>query len=851
MKKLFLSFVFVFMLFASISYGQNNNTGYNLIDSANVSNVSAYQSVINGIGNAHTFEQTGVSTQKNTIPYTGWQKNFGQYQLPDSVIVTGYGDVNSQLTRLGIQLRTNGDSVNYSGTSLQVLQAKAQVQRISFLLYKNSSQTTFNQLRFYASFEQNVVGVMKFNIVKIEIIYSGGNYTVIDDGSGITGGTLSPPGTLYYPSNGATNVPIDTVFRWSAVSGATGYSFNLDGNISALTDTFKVVTGMSYGQHSWSVATINSVGTGSYSSSAMFTTVGAIGVPSKPVLILPTNNSSGISVNPTFRWRVSTGATTYQLLVYTIADTLVNQILSDTTYTAGGLSINTQYSWRVIAKNIAGETFGDAWTFTTTISSSGNPPLPTTLIAPTNGATGVTNSVNFSWNSSSGATMYNILVVQVSTGDTVTNRIVTATAYQQTLGDMTQYSWKISAGNSYGFSAFSQTWSFTTAPPQSGLQAPVIAYPANGATNIELSFTVVVDSVTGATSYDLELLKDTVLATHSSTSTSFSISGLLYNTTYRLRVRAKNTQQTSDWGPLSSFTTKVAQVTVQKPTLVLPSNGASGLSQNIQFTWTVNGQADSVRLQLFEGGNIVINSKFPVSTTSYNSPELKYKTTYFWRMLAIKSGVSSDWTDLFSFTTMSAPVTLQAPLLISPPNNSVVYTLNPKLTWGDVQGAETYILQASNSSAFETFFQTSTNTTSFELPNSYTHDGFTYYWRVRAVKGNETSNWSKVWNFLILITTDIESVGGGVPTSYSISQNYPNPFNPSTVINFSLPKQSNVLVKIYDITGKEVETLVNEELPAGRYKVTFNNASKLASGIYIYRIISNDFVETKKMILMK
>ena len=88
------------------------------------------------------------------------------------------------------------------------------------------------------------------------------------------------------------------------------------------------------------------------------------------------------------------------------------------------------------------------------------------------------------------------------------------------------------------------------------------------------------------------------------------------------------------------------------------------------------------------------------------------------------------------------------------------------------------------------------------------------------------------------------------PATFKLSQNYPNPFNPSTIIQYNLPKTGLVSLKIYDILGREVATLVNEQQVAGVYKVTFD-ASKLASGVYIYRIISGNFVSTKKMMLLK
>ena len=88
------------------------------------------------------------------------------------------------------------------------------------------------------------------------------------------------------------------------------------------------------------------------------------------------------------------------------------------------------------------------------------------------------------------------------------------------------------------------------------------------------------------------------------------------------------------------------------------------------------------------------------------------------------------------------------------------------------------------------------------------------------------------------------------PNKYILSQNYPNPFNPSTTIKYSIPKQSYVTLKVYDILGNEIETLANEEKPAGEYEVTLD-AVNLPSGVYFYRLQAGSFVETKKMILLK
>jgi len=96
----------------------------------------------------------------------------------------------------------------------------------------------------------------------------------------------------------------------------------------------------------------------------------------------------------------------------------------------------------------------------------------------------------------------------------------------------------------------------------------------------------------------------------------------------------------------------------------------------------------------------------------------------------------------------------------------------------------------------------------------------------------------------------IKKISTEIPSLFSLSQNYPNPFNPNTKIKFDLPKNVNVKLTLYDMLGREVETIVNEQLNAGSYEVTFDG-TKYTSGVYYYRLNAGEFVETKKMILMK
>ncbi len=106
------------------------------------------------------------------------------------------------------------------------------------------------------------------------------------------------------------------------------------------------------------------------------------------------------------------------------------------------------------------------------------------------------------------------------------------------------------------------------------------------------------------------------------------------------------------------------------------------------------------------------------------------------------------------------------------------------------------------------------------------------------------------------VTTDIKKEMGSVPSEIHLDQNYPNPFNPETIISYHLPKMSHVILKVYDVLGREVTTLLNEVKAAGSYELRFNvdsieQKNKMTSGVYFVCLQANNFVDTKKMMLMK
>ena len=129
-------------------------------------------------------------------------------------------------------------------------------------------------------------------------------------------------------------------------------------------------------------------------------------------------------------------------------------------------------------------------------------------------------------------------------------------------------------------------------------------------------------------------------------------------------------------------------------------------------------------------------------------------------------------------------------------------------------------------------------------------NGWTLY-KMRVVWEKKINGRSAlVETFDTELITGINNVSGAVPEGYRLEQNYPNPFNASTVVSFSLPVVSLSTLKVFDITGKEVATLVNGSLAPGKYEVDFDGTG-LNSGVYFYRLTANNFSDTKRMLYVK
>ncbi len=132
-----------------------------------------------------------------------------------------------------------------------------------------------------------------------------------------------------------------------------------------------------------------------------------------------------------------------------------------------------------------------------------------------------------------------------------------------------------------------------------------------------------------------------------------------------------------------------------------------------------------------------------------------------------------------------------------------------------------------------------------------TGDSVRASWRGWAYNGFDSS--SAANSFLVTFvrtSVGINVISSVVPEQYSLGDNYPNPFNPSTKIKFAIPSSGNVELNVYDSRGSLVGKLVNQKLNAGLYEYEFS-AANLPSGVYFYRLNAQDFVQTKRMVLVK
>ena len=390
------------------------------------------------------------------------------------------------------------------------------------------------------------------------------------------------------------------------------------------------------------------------------------------------------------------------------------------------------------------------------------------------------------------------------------------------------------------------------------LAAPNLNSPANGATNVATNTSLSWDAVSSATSYTVQVstssnFSSLVVNQSGITGTSYSPTGLSGGTTYHWRVSAENTTGTSGFSTARSFTTALAPPS--PPTLAAPADGATGVSTSLMLSWNGVAGATSyaVQVSLFSNFAAFVVNQSGLTGTTFTASGLANGTIYFWRVSASNPGGTGGFSSTRTFTSIVAAPT--APTLAAPANGATGISTSPTLSWNMAPGADSYTLQISVSSTFDSFLLNQSGLTSTTFNATGLSSGTTYFWRVSATNAGGTSTFSAARSFTTSPASSVELVDGLSPKDFNLAQNYPNPFNPSTSIRFSLPKESFVRIMVLDAAGKVVRQLVRDAKSAGTYLVRWDgrdeNGSVVASGVYFYRLESPYYNRTMKMVLLK
>jgi hypothetical protein len=651
--------------------------------------------------------------------------------------------------------------------------------------------------------------------------------------------------------------------NWNSASGATSYRVDVSADsfttlLSGYPKTVNsgvtlAVTGLSPGTlYSYRVRSVNSQGTSVNSNIINVTTVS-----SAPIAVAATSiTSTGFTAN----WNPVAGAASYRLDVssnntFTSIISGYNDLpVNATSQSVTGLSSATTYFYRVRAVNSGGTS---ANSNTISATTTGSAPAVPTLASPNDGATGVSVTPTLSWNVSSGATSY---TVQVSLAADFSSKIVDSTLAATSitlagLANNTTYHWRVSAANISGSSAFSSSRSFTTIIVVPAV--PVLQSPADGATGISIVAALSWNASPSAASYTIQVSTDSNYSSKIIDSTlgvtNVSVS-LTYNTKYYWRVSAANAGGSSAFSASRSFRTIVAAPAV--PVLFSPANSATGISISPALLWNASSGTASYNAQLSAASDFsttILDSVLADTTVQISG--LLHNTQYFWRVRAANAGGTSAFSPVRTFTTIKAVPAV--PVLISPADSAMNVPLTVKLIWRVSSGAEQYTVQGSLSSNFtlivaDTVLADTSVTVGPLLSNTQ------YYWRVSASNSGGTSPFSPARMFTTENTMSVKMISSTIPTEYALRQNFPNPFNPSTTIRFALPQRSYVEMKVYDMMGRELVTVLSQEQEAGEFQLTYR-AVTLSSGVYMYSMTAVSTAEgpkkvmrmTKKMMLIK
>jgi len=587
---------------------------------------------------------------------------------------------------------------------------------------------------------------------------------------------LSPPSSapsLSSPLNDSSTCDTTPTFSWGSVSGATSYRIQVDDDpafgspeIDTTTSSTNYTPGLALlpDTYYWRVQASNSCGDGPWSSAWNVTILSS--PSSAPSLSSPPNDSSTCDTTPTFSWSSVSGATSYHIQVDDdpgFGSPDIDTTTSSTNHTPGvALSPNTYY-WRVQASNSCGDgPWSSAWDVTILSPPSSAP----SLSSPSNGSSTCDTTPTFSWGSVSGATSYHIQVDDdLGFGSPVIDTTTSSTNYTpgSALSADTYY-WRVQASNSCGDGLWSSAWDVTILSPPSS--APSLSSPSDGSSTCDTTPTFSWGSVSGATSYHIQVDDDPGFGSPeidtTTSNANYTPASPLSPDTYYWRVLASNSCGDGPWSSTRNVT--ILSPPSSAPSLSSPSDGSSTCDTTPTFSWGSVSGATSYRIQVDDDpgfGSPEIDTT--TSSTNYTPGSALSADTYYWRVLASNSCGDGPWSSAWNVTILSTP---GDPTLSSPSNGSTISDTTPAFSWGTVSGATSYHVQVDDDPGFGSpEIDQTTPSTSYTPGDALPYD--TYYWRVQASNACGDGSWSSVWDVTI-IAIDDEGPTIGTP-SYSSS----------------------------------------------------------------------------------
>jgi hypothetical protein len=367
-----------------------------------------------------------------------------------------------------------------------------------------------------------------------------------------------------------------------------------------------------------------------------------------------------------------------------------------------------------------------------------------------------------------------------------------------------------------------------------------LIYPSNLQKDLVTNITFTWNKVEDAEKYFFQLSTDptftNIAISDSTTDTVRTVTDLTAGKRYYWRIQVKNIAGSS--GPWSDQWSFATFIPLPVATQLVSATPVPNRSDYITLTWLKVKDADQYSIQvsvLQSFARIALSASTTDTVKNLNGTQEGQK--YYWRVQAKNIAGSGPWSDVSNFTIIVAPTDL---VLKSSALNEIT------LTWKDRSKVEDgYVIERKQSQDTSfTVIDTLKGSRNEYVDEIVEVQNYTY--RVKAYKDSAESEYSNEASIILTGIKDAEEM----PTEYSISQNYPNPFNPTTKIKFALPKTAQTEIIIYDLLGREIQTLINKELKAGYHEINID-ANNFSSGVYFYRIQSGDFTHTKKMILMR